>query len=148
MAAYHPTIVPEATLEETDGGLVPASVGWFVLNARDARWFDKPGQGHRLPLTGDDEDEAQICPARPSSSVRGFVCVLGTRELPPTPRPPPPRPHRRHVIVSIMARPSIVTAVRRGHQMVDRNLSRAWPLREVADVGMVWSPSQKRDQPC
>jgi hypothetical protein len=29
-------------LEQTDAGLVPASSGWFVLNARDARWFPKP----------------------------------------------------------------------------------------------------------
>ena len=51
-------MVPEAELEETDVGLVPTSAGWFVLNARDARWYDKPGQGHSLPLTGDDEYEA------------------------------------------------------------------------------------------
>lgn len=41
--AYHPTVVPEATLEDIDAGLVPKSAGWFVLNARDAGWFDKPG---------------------------------------------------------------------------------------------------------
>jgi uncharacterized cupin superfamily protein len=52
-------VIPEATLEETDAGLVPAGVGWFVMNARDARWFDKPGQGHSLPLTGHDEYEAE-----------------------------------------------------------------------------------------
>ena len=44
-------MVQEAELQETDVGLVPASTGWFVLSARDARWFDKPGQGHSLPLT-------------------------------------------------------------------------------------------------
>ena len=52
-------MVPEADLSQTDAGLVPASVGWFVMNARDARWFDKPGQGHSLPLTGYDEFEAE-----------------------------------------------------------------------------------------
>jgi hypothetical protein len=31
------TMVPEAKLEETEAGLVPASAGWFVMNARDAR---------------------------------------------------------------------------------------------------------------
>jgi hypothetical protein len=39
--------------------VVPASAGWFVLNARDARWFDKPEQGHSVPLTGYDEYEAE-----------------------------------------------------------------------------------------
>jgi uncharacterized cupin superfamily protein len=31
---------PEAPLEQTDAGLVPVGEGWFVVNARDARWFD------------------------------------------------------------------------------------------------------------
>jgi uncharacterized cupin superfamily protein len=52
-------MVPEAELRETDAGLVAASVGWFVLNARDARWFDKPEQGYSVPLTGYDEYEAE-----------------------------------------------------------------------------------------
>src|SRR5919205_682862 len=57
---YHPgTMVPEAELRQTDAGLVPASTGWFVMNARDARWFEKPGQGFSLPLTGHDEYEAE-----------------------------------------------------------------------------------------
>jgi hypothetical protein len=52
-------MVPEAELRETEAGFVPASAGWFVLNARDARWFDKPEQGHSVPLTGYDEYEAE-----------------------------------------------------------------------------------------
>jgi hypothetical protein len=46
-------------LEQTASGLVPSSTGWFVLNARDGRWWDKPGQGYSLPLTGDDKYEAE-----------------------------------------------------------------------------------------
>jgi uncharacterized cupin superfamily protein len=33
-------VVPEAPLERTENGLHPAADGWFVLNVRDARWFD------------------------------------------------------------------------------------------------------------
>ena len=33
-------MVPEAPLEGSDGGLVPQGEGWFVVNARAARWFD------------------------------------------------------------------------------------------------------------
>jgi uncharacterized cupin superfamily protein len=33
-------VVPEAQLTATQGGLVPAGEGWFVLNAREARWLD------------------------------------------------------------------------------------------------------------
>jgi len=53
------TTVPEAKLKQTEAGLVPDSGGWFVMNARDARWFDNPGRGHNLPLTGSDEYEAE-----------------------------------------------------------------------------------------
>jgi mannose-6-phosphate isomerase-like protein (cupin superfamily) len=52
-------MIAEARLKDTGAGLVPATEGWFVLNAREARWFDKPGQGFSLPLTGDDEHEAE-----------------------------------------------------------------------------------------
>ncbi len=33
-------MVPEAPLERTEAGLVPAGEGWFVVNVRDAQWFD------------------------------------------------------------------------------------------------------------
>jgi len=33
-------MVPEAPLQPAEGGLVPEGEGWFVLNARDARWLD------------------------------------------------------------------------------------------------------------
>jgi uncharacterized cupin superfamily protein len=34
-------VVPEAKLIETEHGVVPESDGWFVVNARDARWSEK-----------------------------------------------------------------------------------------------------------
>jgi len=33
-------VVPEASYEQTPEGVVPASEGWFVVNAREARWFE------------------------------------------------------------------------------------------------------------
>jgi uncharacterized cupin superfamily protein len=33
-------VVPEAQLKSSDGGQEPAGEGWFVLNARDAKWLD------------------------------------------------------------------------------------------------------------
>ena len=33
-------MIPEAPLERTAGGAVPSDGGWFVLNAREARWLD------------------------------------------------------------------------------------------------------------
>ena len=45
-------MVSEAPLEQTDEGLVPAGDGWFVLNARDARWRDRPGRGVATAFEG------------------------------------------------------------------------------------------------
>ena len=52
-------MVPEAPLEQTDDGLAPAGEGWFVMNARDARWREKPGRGFNLALTGSTDYEAE-----------------------------------------------------------------------------------------
>jgi uncharacterized cupin superfamily protein len=48
-------MVPEARLEETETGLVPGGEGWFVLNAREARWLHAEGRGARLVFEGDAE---------------------------------------------------------------------------------------------
>jgi uncharacterized cupin superfamily protein len=46
-------MVPEAPLEQTETGLVPAAEGWFVLNAREARWLHHDGRGTRLRFDGE-----------------------------------------------------------------------------------------------
>jgi uncharacterized cupin superfamily protein len=33
-------VVPEAAFEETGNGVRPSGDGWFVVNARDLRWFE------------------------------------------------------------------------------------------------------------
>src|SRR3954453_14418356 len=45
-------MVPEAPVEQTDEGFVPGVPGWFVVNAREARWRQRPGRGYSLPLSG------------------------------------------------------------------------------------------------
>jgi len=52
-------MVPEAALEKTEAGLVPAGEGWFVLNAREARWVHREGRGESLPFTGWTESEVE-----------------------------------------------------------------------------------------
>jgi uncharacterized cupin superfamily protein len=54
------TMVPEAPLEQTETGLVPAGDGWFVLNAREARWRHREGRGERLPFEGDAAPFPQV----------------------------------------------------------------------------------------
>jgi uncharacterized cupin superfamily protein len=46
-------MVPEAKLKATEHGLVPEGEGWFVLNARDARWRHAEGRSAVCDLEGD-----------------------------------------------------------------------------------------------
>jgi uncharacterized cupin superfamily protein len=46
--------VAEARLRETDDGLVPEGDGWFVLNARDARWFHSGTLGSATSFEGEE----------------------------------------------------------------------------------------------
>jgi mannose-6-phosphate isomerase-like protein (cupin superfamily) len=49
---HHSPVVREARLERTEQGLVPVGKGWFVLNGREARWYDRPGRGKEPSLQG------------------------------------------------------------------------------------------------
>jgi uncharacterized cupin superfamily protein len=46
-------MIREARLAHTETGLVPAEEGWFVLNAREARWHQGEGRGARLAFDGE-----------------------------------------------------------------------------------------------
>jgi uncharacterized cupin superfamily protein len=46
-------MVPEAPLEASEGGLVPQGEGWFVVNARVARWYDHKDFGPFTRFEGD-----------------------------------------------------------------------------------------------
>jgi quercetin dioxygenase-like cupin family protein len=45
-------VIPEAPLKPTEFGLTPGGKGWFVLNAREARWGDTGGRGVMAGLQG------------------------------------------------------------------------------------------------
>jgi uncharacterized cupin superfamily protein len=59
----------EARLQRTDAGLVPAEDGWFVVNARKARWQYGEGRGARLTFEGE--------PAFPQVGISLFVLAPG-----------------------------------------------------------------------
>jgi uncharacterized cupin superfamily protein len=48
-------MVSEAQLEQTESGVVPAGDGWFVVNARQARWRHREGRGEALYFDADPE---------------------------------------------------------------------------------------------
>jgi uncharacterized cupin superfamily protein len=69
-------MVPEASFEQTEAGLAPAGEGWFVLNAREARWRRREGRGNSLPFTGwTDAERAKYFP-----QVGVQLLVLGPGE--------------------------------------------------------------------
>ncbi|MDX6551910.1 MAG: hypothetical protein QOH74_398 [Gaiellales bacterium] len=46
-------MIPEARIERTATGLVPVTDGWYVLNAAEAPWRERPGRGAFCELEGD-----------------------------------------------------------------------------------------------
>ena len=48
-------MVQEAPLEQTEFGLVPKGEGWFVVNAKEARWFEHEKFGSGTGFEGDPE---------------------------------------------------------------------------------------------
>jgi uncharacterized cupin superfamily protein len=48
-------MVPEAPMEQTEHGLVPSGDGWYVLNARESRWYHVEGRSAFCDLEGDQD---------------------------------------------------------------------------------------------
>ena len=46
-------MVGEASLEQTESGLVATGEGWYVLNAREGRWYHAEGRPALCDLEGD-----------------------------------------------------------------------------------------------
>ena len=45
-------MIPESELVSTEHGLVPKGQGWFVLNARETQWWERPGRGFLCEFEG------------------------------------------------------------------------------------------------
>ena len=52
-------MVPEARFEETEHGLVATGEGWYVVNARDTRWYHAEGRSAFCDVEG-DQNFAQL----------------------------------------------------------------------------------------
>ena len=46
-------MVEQAKLRETEAGLVPEGAGWFVVNAREARWYENEAFGQFTRFEGE-----------------------------------------------------------------------------------------------
>jgi uncharacterized cupin superfamily protein len=50
-------VVAESPLESTEYGLVPTGKGWFVLNAREAPWYERERRGFYCEFEGFEEHD-------------------------------------------------------------------------------------------
>jgi uncharacterized cupin superfamily protein len=50
----------EGDLEQTEHGLVPPADGWYVVNARDARWHDRGQRGAVTVLVEDEKAQVGV----------------------------------------------------------------------------------------
>jgi uncharacterized cupin superfamily protein len=48
-------MIPESQVEQTETGLVPEGDGWFVVNAREARWHTAHGRSAVCAFEGEPE---------------------------------------------------------------------------------------------
>jgi quercetin dioxygenase-like cupin family protein len=123
-------VVPEAPLERTEHGLLPAGDGWFVLNAREAAWRECEGMGKWPRLEGatptfeqlgltvlepgetmamyhweTDQEDFLVLSGEALAIVEGEVRPLGQWDLFHCP------PRTNHVIVGVGDGPCVVFAV-------------------------------------
>jgi uncharacterized cupin superfamily protein len=143
-------MVPEASREETEHGLVPAGEGWFVLNARDAHWLDYgPGGAYcafegerRFPQLGinlnvlppgaplamyhweDDQEDFLVLAGEALLIVEGEARVLRQWDLVHCPA------GTKHVVVGAGSEPCVVLAV--GSRTASGEGWGAYPVDETA----------------
>jgi uncharacterized cupin superfamily protein len=124
-------VVPEAPLEQTEHGLVPRGEGWFVVNAREARWRDDGTLGKLCYFEGDAgfpqlginvnvlEPGQPMCMYHYEVDQEDFLVLSGEALLIVEGQERPLRqwdfvhcpPHTQHVIVGAGDGPSVLLAV-------------------------------------
>lgn len=123
--------VPEAPLEQTEQGTIPAGEGWFVLNAKHARWnlegtgqrlvfFEgkaerwqlglnvsilEPGQQMAMYHWEDDQEDFLVISGEPLLVVEGQERQLKAWDLVHCP------PRTKHVIVGAGPGPAVIVSV-------------------------------------
>ena len=160
-------MIPEAPLERTEHGLVPAGEGWFVLNARETRWRERPGRGLRCEFEGEREFPQLgvslyvLEPGEPigmyhwEADQEGFLMLDGEAILLVEGEERPLArwdfvhcpPRTNHMIVGAGERGCVVLAVGSREQAATREWG-AYPVDELADrhgVGVERETSDVRE---
>lgn len=145
-------MVPEAQLERTDAGLVAKSDGWFVLNAKDSRWYHVDGRPALCGFEGDIDfpqlglNITVLQPGQPmamyhwEADQEDFLVVSGEGLLIVEGEERPLRtwdfvhcpPNAKHVIVGAGEGPCVVVAVGARINSVDNADWGGYTVDEVA----------------
>ena len=145
-------MVPEAALEETEAGRIAKGDGWFVLNAKEARWYHAEGRPALCNLEGDtffpqfginivvlgpgqpmamyhweaDQEDFLMLSGEALLIVEGEERPLERWDLVHCP------PHTNHVIVGAGDGPCVVVAVGARVLSVDNPDWGGYPVNETA----------------
>ncbi|MFL5944605.1 MAG: cupin domain-containing protein [Gaiellaceae bacterium] len=157
-------MVPEAPLEDTEHGRRARGPGWYVLNARDATWYDRGERGAICDFeAGQDWEQVGVNlfvlgPGNPMSMYHweadqeDFLVVHGEALLIAEGEERPLKqwdlvhcpPQMSHVIVGAGDGPCVIVAVgARAHQ--DGPGWGGYPVNEVAQRHNASSPEETTD---
>jgi uncharacterized cupin superfamily protein len=145
-------VIPEAPLERTESGAVAKGDGWFVLNARDARWYHADGRPALCDLEGDAGfsqlgiNITVLEPGQPLSQYHweadqeDFLVLAGEALLVVEEEERPLRqwdfvhcpPRTRHVLLGAGSGPSVILAVGARIDSVDNPNWGGYPVSEAA----------------
>ena len=145
-------MVPEAPLEQTDVGLVAKGDGWFVVNAKDSRWYHADGRPALCNLEGDAEFSQLgihvivLEPGQPmamyhwEADQEDFLVLSGEAVLIVEGEERPLRawdfvhcpPNAKHVIIGAGSTPCVVLAVGARDKSVDNPDWGGYTVDEVA----------------
>ena len=124
-------MVPEAKLEQTEAGRVASGEGWYVLNARDTRWYHTDGRPAFCDLEGEQqfpqlginmtvlEPGQPLCRYHWEADQEDFLVLSGEAILIVEEEERPLRqwdfvhcpPGTRHVLVGAGSGPAVILAV-------------------------------------
>jgi uncharacterized cupin superfamily protein len=145
-------VTPEATLEQTDAGLAATGDGWFVVNARENRWYHAEGRAALCDLEGDTSFAQlgiNISVLEPGQSLglyhweadqEDFLVLAGEALLLVEEQERPLRqwdfvhcpPRTKHIVVGAGSGPSVILAVGARVDSVDNEDWGGYPVSELA----------------
>jgi len=145
-------VIPEAPFEDTEAGRVAKGDGWFVLNAKDTRWYHADGRAAHCDLEGDAEFDqlginiVVLGPGQPmamyhwEADQEDFLVLTGEALLIIEGEERPLRAwdfvhcprNTNHVIIGAGDDPCVVVAVGARDQSVDNPNWGGYPVDEVA----------------